>query len=199
MFTGIVSKLVKSIEASNIFESYKVGHSYFDAWLKSQNLERSVYHGSDNFIGNHAEQILEKIETLEKLLEQDFKDDEDRLQMARSFILCFKMFRTVVKGCFGVRPLKPDYEDDIRIFIETFRGLGLKLSLKMHILDRHTSEFLKMFNEKHSLGHFSEQAMESCHQELKKELRAEAIVSVDHANYGAKLERVMIRVTRKHM
>ena len=56
-----------------------------------------------------------------------------------------------------------------------------------------------MFNEKWSLGHFSEQAMESCHQELKKELRAESMISVDHENYGEKLKRIMVRVTGKHM
>ena len=43
------------------------------------------------------------------------------------------------------------------------------------------------------------QAMESCHQELKKEIKAEAMVGEDHENYAEKLKRVMVRVTGKHM
>lgn len=181
-----MGKLVKSLEGSKIFDSYKAGHDYLDEWMKSPgvNVQRTVYHGetlhdimismttqppetpllifftgSANFTGNHAEDLLKKIESLETRLEQDLMGDANKLEMARTFILCFKHFRTVVRGCFGVRPLKEDYEDDIKIFISTYRSLGLKLSLKMHILDRHTSEFLKMFNEKHSLGHFSEQVI----------------------------------------
>ena len=35
-------------------------------------------------------------------------------------------------------------------------------------------------------------------QELKKELKAEAMISVDHEKYGEKLKRIMVRVTGKH-
>lgn len=142
---------------------------------------------------------MEKIELLEEQVKQDFMDDPNKLEVAKGFMLCFKQFRIVVHGCFGVRELKPDYENDIQIFMATYQGLGLKVTPKIHILARHTSQFLKMFNEKWPLGHFSEQAMESCHQELKKELKAEAMVHVDHDMYAEKLKRIMVRVTGKHM
>ena len=98
-----------------------------------------------------------------------------------------------------MRELKPDYEDDIKIFMDNYRALGLTVTPKVHILEAHTAQFLKMFNENKALGWYSEQAMESCHQELKKELRAEAMVGVDHENYGEKLKNIMVRVTGKHM
>ena len=65
-------------------------------------------------------------------------------------------------------------------------------------MESHAVEFLKMKGEKHGLGFYSEQAMESMHHELKEEWVADK-VDVKHENYGQNLRRTVVRVNGKHI
>ena len=55
-----------------------------------------------------------------------------------------------------------------------------------------------MKEEKHGLGFFSEQAMESMHKELKVEWGKEK-VDIKHPLYGEKLLNTVVRINGKHI
>ena len=82
-----------------------------------------------------------------------------------------------------------------------YRELNISVTVKLHILEAHTTSFLKMYKEKYSLGFFSEQAMQSCHSEMQFELNAEKQVLISHPNYGPKNKMVSLisRVNGKHV
>ena len=65
-------------------------------------------------------------------------------------------------------------------------------------MESHAEEFLKMDGERHGLGYYSEQAMESMHKELKNEWGAEK-VDVKHPKYGEKLLSMVIFINGKHI
>ena len=213
---GIVGKLCKEFEASRVFSSPEAGHQYIDEWLKKANIEKTKFHGSANFTGtfeeicylvskisvnfpgNNAEKLLDKIESLEDHLTEMLVMDEDRLDMVKKFMNAFRAFRDVVHSCFGMT-LDPKYEENIQIFMAAYRELNISVPVKLHILEKHCAQFLKMYNERYGLGYFSEQAMESCHSEIKPDLLAEKLVSINHPNYGEKLVNLISRVNGKHV
>ena len=50
----------------------------------------------------------------------------------------------------------------------------------------------------HGLGYFSEQAMESMHQELKEDWGADK-VDIKHPAFGPKLRKTVVRINGKHI
>ena len=100
---------------------------------------------------------------------------------------------------FALFSYKCKYEEYIEIFMTAYRALDLTIPVKFHLLEKHCAQFLKMYKEEHGLGYFSEQAMESCHSEMKRDLLAEKQVSVNHPNYGEKLVNLISRVNGKHV
>ena len=146
----------------------------------------------------NAEKLLDKIESLEDHLTEMLVMDEDRLDMVKKFMNAFRAFRDVVHSCFGMT-LDPKYEENIQIFMAAYRELNISVPVKLHILEKHCAQFLKMYNERYGLGYFSEQAMESCHSEIKPDLLAEKLVSINHPNYGEKLVNLISRVNGKHV
>ena len=150
------------------------------------------------FPGGNAEKLLDKIDSLEVQLTQMLVMEDERLDLAKKFMQAFKAFRAVVHSCFGMT-LDPKYEEYIEIFMTAYRALDLTIPVKFHLLEKHCAQFLKMYKEEHGLGYFSEQAMESCHSEMKRDLLAEKQVSVNHPNYGEKLVNLISRVNGKHV
>ncbi len=55
------------------------------------------------------------------------------------------------------------FEEAVVAFCADFEELGIKTTLKMHIVDEHLTTFVKSVSSGFSLAAFSEQAMESCH------------------------------------
>ena len=103
----------------------------------------------------------------------------------------------VVESCFG-QDLIPGYATDIEQFMATYRSLKISIPLKVHLLESHAVEFIKMKGEEHGLGFYSEQAMESMHKELKLEWGSEK-VDVKHPNYGDNLKKTTVRINGKHL
>ena len=126
-----------------------------------------------------------------------------RLELIGKYIRALKGFDKVIHSCFGTGPLDPQYADHVSAFMAMYRELNISVTVKLHILEAHTTSFLKMYKEKYSLGFFSEQAMESCHSEMKFELNAEKQVLISHpnCNYGPKNNMVSLisRVNGKHV
>ena len=196
VFTGIHGKLVKELER-NAFDSPDEGVRYIDKWMESPgiNITRTVYHGSASFVGNMALKFLTKVEDLEARMQEDLS--RDKFDVAEKYMQAFKKFRAVVKGCFG-QTLSPDYPQLIEDFMIQYRSLDISIPLKVHILETHVHEFLLMKGEKYGLGFYSEQAMESMHQELKEDWGADK-VDIKHPAFGPKLRKTVVRVNGKHI
>ena len=69
---------------------------------------------------------------------------------------------------------------------------------QVHILESHVVEFLRSKGEKHGMGFYSEQAMESMHYELREEWGVQKL-DINHPNYGDKLKGVVARINGKHI
>ena len=73
-----------------------------------------------------------------------------------------------------------------------------KLNVQVHLLESHAVQFLKMKGEKHGLGFYSEQAMESFHHDPKEEW-VQDNVDIKHPKYSDNLKRLVVRVNGKHI
>ena len=122
---------------------------------------------------------------LEKKLEGTVESVE-KLTLAKLYIKALRQFDRVVLSCFD-QTLQPNYDVNIEEFMDTYRALQISIPLKVHLLESHAVEFLKMMGEEHGLGFYSEQAMESMHHDLLEEWGEEK-VDEKHPNYGEKLK-----------
>ena len=145
--------------------------------------------------GIWLKKFLTKVEDLEARMQEDLS--RDMLDVAEKYIQAFKKLRAVVKGCFG-QALSPDYPQRIEEFMIQYRSLGISIPLKVHILETHVHEFLLMKGEKYGLGFYSEQAMESMHQELKMDWGAD-MVDIKHPTFGPRLRKTVVRINGKHI
>ena len=196
VYTGIHGKLVKELERK-VFKTPEEGKAFMDRWMASPgvNVARTVYHGSASFIGNMVTRFLKNIDDLQTQLREYLSPE--RFALAEVFITAFNQFAAVVKACFG-QTLSPNYTFLIKEFMATYRSLSISIPLKVHLLESHAEEFLKMKGEDHGLGFYSEQAMESMHKELKQEWGADK-VDIQHPSYGPNLKNTVVRINGKHI
>ena len=180
-----------------MFETQAEGQEFVDEWMSSPgvNISRTVYHGSASFVGNMAHKFIKKVDSLAAKLRQSLSPD--KVAVAEKYILAFRQLGEFVKSCFG-QELMPGYIDDIAKFMITYRAIKISIPLKVHLLESHAVDFLKMKNEERGLGYYSEQAMESMHKELKSEWGADK-VDVKHPKYGENLKRTVVRINGKHL
>lgn len=190
---------MKDLEESTVFLSEKEGREYILNWERSVNVYRQAFHGSTSYNGNNAEKLLDNADSLEKDLQEALLGEDDKLQLAMKFVQTLKDFRAVVHSCFGMRLLDPEYETYINNFSASYRALNISVTVKVHLVEKHLVEFLKMFGETHALGFYSEQAMESFHNESVVDLIDEHQVAVEHPKFGEKLVNVMVRINGKHI
>ena len=189
-------KLVKEFER-RVFETPADGKAFLDEWMSSPgvNVSRTVYHGSASFVGNMAHKFIKKVNSLESKVKESLSTE--KIKVAESYIKAFKELGKVIVSCFG-QELVPGYGGDIDQFMTTYRSLQISIPLKVHLLETHAMEFLIGKGEKHGLGYYSEQAMESMHKELKSEWGSEK-VDVKHPNFGDNLKKTIVRINGKHL
>ena len=159
VFTGVTSKLVKEAEC-NLFPTPEEGQAFMDSWFEQPevNISRTVYHGKASFVGNMAKKILDKIDSLEARLSEALSGSVKE-ELGKQYVQAFRQFGVVVDSCFG-QSVHPLFEDHIKTFVTTYRALGISVTLKLHILERHTAEFIHGFgNGQQGLGFFSEQVI----------------------------------------
>ena len=111
------------------------------------------------YLGNHAEKLLDNVESLESELQQMLYGEDDKLNLAMNFLSVLKDFREVVHSCFGMRDLDPRYAEYIEKFSQSYRMLNISVTVKVHLVESHLVAFLKFFREEHSLGFYSEQVI----------------------------------------
>ena len=66
------------------------------------------------------------------------------------------------------------------------------------MVESHLHEFIKMKGGEIGAGHYSEQAMESCHKDFKLEWEPNKVREADN-DYGRKLLSTIIRYNGKHI
>ena len=159
-------------------------------------ISRTCYHGKSSFIGNEARKLLKKVDQLEVRLYQALTGT-DMLPLAQLYMKAFKEFDLV---CFGQK-LDPSYQTHIEEFMATYRSLGISVTLKLHVLERHTKEFLVEVGGEESglgLGYFSEQSFESMHHETEEEEGRMPLLET-HPQFGPDLEDLVVRMNGKRM
>ena len=121
-------------------------------WMKEPGIIviRTVYHGLASFIGNQAERLLSKVDLLEIKLKKTVKSP-DKLSLAKLLIKALKQFNDVTHSCFG-QNLLPNYPEHIIEFMETYRALNITIPVKVHLLETHAIEFLKIMGRNMALA-----------------------------------------------
>ena len=137
---GITDKLIWGFE--QLFGDPE-GFEKMKNFLSSIGLKRVVYQGQHRLEGNACNKLLKSIDRLELYLKQEGKG----LQGA-PLIAAFRSFNDVVESCFG-KSLSPDYEAKIQRFSLKYRETGLTVSVKVHIVETHTAEFINFKGSKH--------------------------------------------------
>ena len=191
--TGVVGKLVSEMERC-AFEEKEIGEKFINDFLKRQDISKCVYQGSNSFEGNQARKLLQRVDQLERDVQQlDF----ETATKALPFVQTLRELDKVVTSCFG-QHLDPAYEDNISRFSKQYRSLSISVTPKVHVIEKHVAEFLKLKGEKTGLGFWSEQAMESGHHDFKLEWE-KVKVSPNHEEYGDRLLKTTVRYAGKHL
>ena len=94
--------------------------------------------------------------------------------------------------------LDTDYVRHIEAFSTQYRTLDISVTPKVHIVETHVAEFLKLKGERAGLGFWSEQAMEAGHHDFKIEWE-KVKVSRNHTEYGERLFQTVVRYAGKHV
>nr|XP_047135292.1 uncharacterized protein LOC124812537 [Hydra vulgaris] len=167
---GIVDKLLKIIE-KNLFEDTNQGFNFVNSYLSTINLARVPYQGKHRLEGNASNKFLKKLDCFQIYL------DEHNI-IGGKYMKALRDFSDVVHGCFG-KILNPNYSDYIKRFSQSFRDLGSNIPLKVHIVEHHVKEFIVMKGGKFGLGYWTEQALESVHQDFKQfwEIRKNSFIT----------------------
>ena len=191
--TGAVGKIVSELERC-AFEEKEDGEKFVNAFLKREDISKCVYQGSNSFEGNQARKLLQRGDKLDRdVKELDFETAAKGLP----FVETLRLLDKVVTACFG-QTLAPDYEKHIENFSKQYRTLGISVTPKVHVIEKHVVEFLKRKGEVAGLGFWSEQAMESGHHDFKLEWE-KVKVSPNHEEYGQRLLGTIVRYAGKHL
>ena len=67
LMTGAVSKIITGIE-DQAFVTKEDGKKFVDEFLKSEDISKCVYQGSNSFEGNQARKLLKRVDKLERLV-----------------------------------------------------------------------------------------------------------------------------------
>ena len=193
IMTGVVGKLITELENQG-FETKQKGQTFVNGYLEREDIARCVYQGSRGFEGNQAHKLLMKIDILERDI---MKMDPETIIKSLPFVQCLRKFEKVVTACFG-QTLDLSYGAYIDEFSTTYRSLDISVTPKVHIVERHVSEFLKLKGETTGLGFWSEQSMEAGHHDFKMEWE-KVKVSPNHKEYAERLFKTVVRYNGKHL
>ena len=75
----------------------------------------------------------------------------------------------------------------------------MTITPKIHIIEHHIVDFIKLKGEEHGLGWWSEQAFESMHSDMKKEWNSVKISDLNHPDFPERLLNFVIRYNSKHI
>ena len=99
-------------------------------------------------------------------------------------------------SCFGF-DLKPEYKMAISNFVYAYLGLGIPVSLKVHIIFEHIVPFCERYNK--GLGWFFEHAVESSHYDFYPFWEKSYKVPMKHPKYSEQLLNSVIMYNALHL
>ena len=190
---GVVDKLISAFE-EELFDNRIEGEEWMDEYLKQESIVRKKNQGGHALEGNQSRKLLKRVDYLELKLKQE---NNKMLLEGLPYIAAFRAFDKVVHACFGME-LDPEYKEHIAKFSQLYRELGISVTPKVHILERHVAEFLQLKGELSGLGFWMEQAMESVHHDFKV-FWERYKVDCDHPQFGPKLKSALSAYCARHM
>jgi len=153
VYIGTASKVLDCTESA--IKAYHEQHQVqlFDlfGWLKSHNILEKKYQGG-GLNGPMTRRLLHKSAEFYEAL-------PDQLKI---FGKIFMALNEVAKACFG-EDLSEDFADKIKILEALWKEAGISITPKAHALFTHVPQFCLKYG--HGLGRYSEQALETSHQE----------------------------------
>ena len=125
-----------------------------DQWIKECFVERKVtYHGC-SLEGNSCKKLLNSIDTLRS---------KNNIFLMK-YVQLLEDLKDVIHDCFG-NDLKPKFARSIEKFKISYLSTNISVTPKIHAIFFHVLDFCQENN--HSLGFYSEQAVESIHHDFK--------------------------------
>ena len=165
LMLGTVNKIFDELNTS-------WGENKAFKFAADQHIMRAGYQGG-GMEGNQCKMLLNKIDSLQKLLPAELVKFADTLQK----------FNAVRLACFGEH-LLPTFKEDIQQFQVAYTSLWISVTPKVHAIFHHVSEFCQARGV--GLGRFSEQASESVHSDFAKTWQR-YVVPHSHAKFGQHL------------
>lgn len=124
-----------------------------DEWIKECYVERKVtYHGC-SLEGNSCKKLLNSLDSL--------RSKKNIFLM--KYVQLLEDLKNVIHDCFG-NYLEPTFDKSIEKFRQNYLSSGLSVTPKIHAIFFHVLDFCQ--EKSHSLGFYSEQAVESIHHDF---------------------------------
>ena len=137
-----------------------------DDFFKKYDIRKTVYRGGMSFEGNQARKVLKSVDKLERDIQNNL--DFGTVLKCLPFTECLRKFDKVIDSCFG-QELDDTFEEKIAEFSSSYRSLDISITTKVHVVETHIVQFLRLKSFVGGLGFFSEQANESVHHDFKLE------------------------------
>ena len=194
IMTGVTEKILKAMEKL-CFSCLQDGDNFLDDFFKRYDIKKTVYRGGMSFEGNQARKVLKSVDKLERDIQNNL--DFGTVLKCLPFTECLRKFDKVIDSCFG-QELDDTFEEKIAEFSSSYRSLDISITTKVHVVETHIVQFLRLKSFVGGLGFFSEQANESVHHDFKLEWE-KVKVSQDNPEYMTKLLNTVVRYASKHI
>ena len=164
-------------------------------WPKKLNVVSVLYQG-EKFEGNGCRKLIKSSNILQ---DKEIMGAEVHPLIVQPYIAVFQALDKIISACFGSHPVKGDIPNLLRHFSKTYLGLGISVTLKVHIIIAHLIPCL-MNLKGQGLGIYSTQAGESIHKEFNQKFWARYKVnSLTHPAYGERLLKATVDFSSKHL
>ena len=190
---GIVNKLIIEFE-KNVFSSYDEGELWMETFLKKMCILRKNKQGKADLEGNQSRDFLKCLDKLEECITRESSADQVK---ALAFVETFRAFKQVVHDCFSIK-LQTSYKTSINNFSKLYRDLGISVTPKVHMVERHIVDFFELKGEAAGMGFYSEQAMEAVHHDFKV-VWEKIKVDSNHPDFGPRLKMALSAYNSRHM
>ena len=179
LFDSLYKVMIEDIKKSKVFHK-----SVYD-WGYDHHIVRQNYHGGC-LDGPNIEKLLQNLDSLEQFVDPKFHE----------YIECMKHFRLVAEACFGAEKLFDNYKDRIDDFEKSYRGLGISITPKVHVIFYEVKIFCDETGK--PLGMFSAQPFESCHFDFNPTYKCYKRPE-NHPQHGPKLKDAAVSYNGDHI
>ena len=187
VYLGVMNKLFDSLYKVMIEDitKSKVFHKSVYDWGYDHHIVGQNYHGGA-LDGPNIEKLLENLDSLAEFVDPKFHD----------YIECMRHFKLVAEACFGAEKLYDNYKDRIDDFEKSYRGLGISITPKVHVVFYEVKIFCDETGK--PLGMFSAQPFESCHFDFNPTYKCYKRPE-NHPQHGPKLKDATVSYNGAHV